>query len=317
MAWMDPLTANLLDLLFELRNHRVPLTIGGGFGSSPQARAARSDARTDALLATAHAAGHQRPRSFCLRGCALRSRKHESGRGTLDRLGYAVVPDAQYMQWKKHFDLHGQDREIKVDLLVGPLGQFRERLHVKGVRARPMGPIKLHAHTLEEAVHIDESPVTLTVSGQPLQWTADRVQVHLPQPFTYLMMKLFAFRDRKDDADKGLGRHHALDLYAIVAMHSESEYQESLRLGNLYGKDGHVVTACGIVRSDFAEPTSIGVIRLREHPLFRPDFPVPDFLAVLTEIFTRVESTRPLPHTTEGPTGRDPNPAFVAYATGE
>ena len=43
------------------------------------------------------------------------------------------------------------------------------------------------------------------------------------------MMKLFAFRDRKEDRDKNLGRHHALDLYAIVAMQVESEYQESLR----------------------------------------------------------------------------------------
>ena len=32
MAWMDPLTANLLDLLYELREHPIPLTIGGGFG---------------------------------------------------------------------------------------------------------------------------------------------------------------------------------------------------------------------------------------------------------------------------------------------
>jgi len=32
MAWMDPLTANLLDLLFGLRKHPVPLSIGGGFG---------------------------------------------------------------------------------------------------------------------------------------------------------------------------------------------------------------------------------------------------------------------------------------------
>ena len=32
MAWMDPLAAHLLDLLFELRRHPVPLMIGGGFG---------------------------------------------------------------------------------------------------------------------------------------------------------------------------------------------------------------------------------------------------------------------------------------------
>jgi hypothetical protein len=67
-------------------------------------------------------------------------------------------------------------------------------------------------------------------------------------------------------------------------MQVESEYQESLRLGNLYGRDDHMAAAREIIRSDFAEPTSIGVIRLREHTLFRPKFPVPDFLAVLSEI---------------------------------
>lgn len=170
-------------------------------------------------------------------------------------------------------------------LLVGPLGQFRQRLHVKGVRARPVGAIKLHAHTLEEALHIDESPLTLTMKdirseGQPFQ-----ADIHLPQPFTYLMMKLFAFRDRKDDADKNLGKHHALDLYAIVAMQTEAEYQDSRRLGEHYRDDGQVEAARRIIRNDFAEPTSIGPIRLREHPLHRPDFPVEDFIAVLNEIF--------------------------------
>jgi hypothetical protein len=203
----------------------------------------------------------------------------------LDSLGYEVVPEAKYMQWTKHIDLHGEDREIKVDLLVGPLGQSRERLHVKGIRARPVGPIKLHAHTLEEALHIDESSVAIIVSGVRSNGEPSQAQIHLPQPFTYLMMKLFAFRDRKDDEDKGLGRHHALDLYAIVAMQAESEYHESLHLGRVYGKDKHVETARAIIRTDFADPTSTGVIRLREHSLFRLEFPVGEFVAVLKDIF--------------------------------
>ena len=65
------------------------------------------------------------------------------------------------------------------------------------------------------------------------------------------------------------------DLYTIVAMQVESEYQESLRLGNQYGGDVHVQTAREIIQNDFAAPTSIGMIRLREHPLFRPEFPFP------------------------------------------
>jgi len=285
MAWMDPLTANLLDLLVELRELPVPLTIGGGFGLYLK-RMRLDETRVRTLFSQLPMPRATNDLDLFVRAdvlCDLQSMKAVAA--ALDRLGYEVVPEAKYMQWKKHFDLHGQDREVKVDLLVGPLGQFRERLHVKGVRARPIGPIKLHAHTLEEAVHIDESPVTLTISGNRSNGEPAEAQIHVPQPFTYLMMKLFAFRDRKMDEDKDLGRHHALDLYTIIAMQVESDYQESLRLGNLYAGDTHVETAREIIRSDFAEPTSIGVIRLREHSLFQPEFPVPDFLAVLSEIF--------------------------------
>jgi hypothetical protein len=215
--------------------------------------------------------------------CDLESMKAVAA--ALGRLDYEAVPEAKCMQWEKHIDLHGQDREIKVHLLVGPLGQFRERLHIKGVRARPIGPINLHAHTVEEAVHIDESPITLTLSGNRSNGKPYEVQIYVPQPFTYLMMKLFAFRDRKDDKDKDLGRHHALDLYTIIAMQVEAEYQESLRLGNQYASDDRAKVAREIIRGDLSAPTSIGAIRLREHPLFRPEFPVPDFLAVLGEIF--------------------------------
>ena len=285
MAWMDPLTANLLDLLYELREHPIPLTIGGGFGLYLK-RMRLDQTRERTLFSQLPMPRATNDLDLFVRAdvlCDLESMKVVAA--ALERLDYEAVPEAMYMQWKKHFELHGQDCEIKVDLLVGPLGQFRERLHVKGVRARPIGPIKLHAHTVEEAVHIDESPAVLTISGNRSNGEPAEVQIRVPQLFTYLMMKLFAFRDRKEDEDKDLGRHHALDLYTIIAMQVESEYQESLRLGNLYGRDDHVEAAREIIRSDFAEPTSIGVIRLREHTLFRPEFPVPDFLAVLSEIF--------------------------------
>ncbi len=285
MAGMDSLTTNLLDLLSELREHSVPVTIGGGFGLYLK-RMRLEETRERTLFSQLPMPRATNDLDLFIRAdvlCNLESMKAVAA--ALDRLGYKVVPEAKYMQWKKRIDLHGQDREIKVDLLVGPLGQFRERLHVKGVRARPVGSIKLHAHTLEEAVHIDESPLTLTMSGRRSDGQPTKAQIRLPQPFTYLMMKLFAFRDRKDDADKNLGRHHALDLYAITAMQAEAEYQESLRLGKLYGGDRQVETARTIIRSDFAESTSIGIIRLREHSLFQPDFPVGEFIAVLKEIF--------------------------------
>ena len=78
MAWMEPLTANLLDLLFELREQPVPLTIGGGFVfTSSVCGSMRLTAH--ALLTTAHAAGHERPGPFRPGRRALRPRKHGGG----------------------------------------------------------------------------------------------------------------------------------------------------------------------------------------------------------------------------------------------
>jgi hypothetical protein len=285
MAWMDPLTTNLLDLLYELREHSMPLTIGGGFGLYlKRMHIDQTGERT--LFSQLPMPRATNDLDLFVRAdvlCDLESMKTVAS--ALHNLGYEAVEEAKYMQWEKKIDLHGQARMIKVDLLVGPLGEFRDRLHIKAPRVRPLGEIQLHAHVVEEAVNIDQSPLTLTISGSRSNGESWEAEIHLPQAFTYLMMKLFAFHDRKDDENKDLGRHHALDLYSIVAMQVESEYQESKRLGNLYGNDRHIQVAREIISSDFSQPTSIGIIRMREHPLFRPDFPISDFMAVLKEIF--------------------------------
>jgi hypothetical protein len=106
----------------------------------------------------------------------------------------------------------------------------------------------------------------------------------VPQPFTYLIMKLFAFGDRKEDANKDLGRHHALDLYHIVGMMTEAEYDEALRLGEVYQGNRQVQAARQIVSTDFRTVRSLGAIRLREHRLFRPDFAAEEFIEVLAEV---------------------------------
>ena len=138
MVWADPLTASLLDILFELREHSVPLTIGGGFGLYLK-RMRLDETHERTLFSQLPMPRATNDLDLFIRADVLCDPGSMEGvAAVLDRLGYEAVPEAKYMQWKKRIDLHGQDREIKVDLLVGPLGQFRERLHVKGVRA-PQG----------------------------------------------------------------------------------------------------------------------------------------------------------------------------------
>ena len=182
MAWMDPLTSNLLDLLFELRQYPIPLTIGGGFGLYLKRMWLDKTQERTLFLQLPMPRATNDLDLFIRADVLCDFQTMKSIAEALDRLGYEVVTEAKYMQWKKHFDLHGQDREIKIDLLVGPLGQYRERLHVKGVRARPIGPIKLHAHTLEEAVHIDESSITLTIAGNRSNEEPAKADIRVPQP---------------------------------------------------------------------------------------------------------------------------------------
>lgn len=78
-----------------------------------------------------------------------------------------------------------------------------------------------------------------------------------------------------------------MDLYRIVAMMTEPEYERSLELGRQHLKDRRVERARTIVATDFDTDTSLGVLRLREHHLYRDDIQIADFIGVLQEVFPR------------------------------
>ena len=91
-----------------------------------------------------------------------------------------------------------------------------------------------------------------------------------PKAYPYLMMKLFAFRDQYEKEWKGFGREHALDLYTLVSIMTEVEYQKTLELARRYAAAEVAAEATRIVNSLFAGPDSLGTLRLREHQLFSP-----------------------------------------------
>ena len=285
MAWEDPLKTSLLDLLYELRERPAPITVGGGFGLYlKRLSVINSGART--LFSQLPLPRTTNDLDLFVRAevlCDLPIMKAVAA--ALQRLDYKPIESAKYMQCRKDIEVFGQKKEIKIDLLVGPLGEYREKLHLKPPRARPPGAIKLHSHMVEEALDLDNAQRALSLHGPLSNGETYEAQVWVPQAFPYLMMKLFAFRDRRDDTDKDLGRHHALDLYSIVALQDELEYGQSKELGKLYAKEEHVVTARKIVREDFSTDTGLGMLRLREHSLFRDDFALSDFREVLGEIF--------------------------------
>lgn len=287
---MDPLTASLLDLLHELESQEIVLTVGGGFGlflkrqhltstgqqmlfdRLPEPRATND---LDLFLRAEVLADLDRTR---LVAEAIR------------RLGYTVVEEAKFLQWKREILVGSvpQPQEVKIDVLVGPLGKYRVNLHVKKPRVRPKGrnDIQFHAHAVEEAIHIEDEPIAVTISGRRSTGEPCGGTVYVPEAFPYLMMKLHAFEDRKDDAEIDLGRHHALDLYTITGMMTEREYERSRELGAFQTDNRYFQRARAIVRNYFGGTTAVGVLRIQEHKLFRKEFLLDEFMSVLGEIFS-------------------------------
>jgi hypothetical protein len=214
---VDFLRNSLLDLLYELRGANFPLTVGGGFGlflkrlhldatgsrtlfqELPQPRATND---LDLFIRVEVLANHAAMQEMA---------------AVLARLQYEVVPEAKYLQWKRTIAAAGVQHEVKVDFLVGPLGNRSSELHIKLPRVRPKQPIELHAYSVEEALCLEEAPEPVAVDGNRTSGQPYRDTVYLPHPFPYLLMKLSAFSDRKNDADCDLGRHHALDVYRSSA----------------------------------------------------------------------------------------------------
>jgi len=285
MTIVDQLAANLLDLLFELEGRNVPIMIGGGYGILlKRAHLAKTGERT--LFDILPEARATNDLDLFLRAELLADlARTKEVREAILRLGYTHVEEAKYLQWKREFVVDGVAQEVKIDVLVGPLGAFRKKLKVSMPRVRPKGTIQFHAHAVEEAVCVEEQPIVVEVAGLRSSGAAYRGMVNVPQAFPYLMMKLHAFADRKDEADKDLGRHHALDAYTIVGMMTEPEYARTKQLGLERAGDPNVLRTRAIVRENFSTETSTGILRIQEHRLFQPQFQLTQFREVLQEIF--------------------------------
>ena len=280
------LKTSLLDLLHELRGQEMPLILGGGYGlylkqihlqetlSSATLipgelwPAPRATEDLDILLKTEIVVDANRMRAI---------------RAALDKLRYVVIETAKFMQFVKPL---GGGMLVKVDLLTGPLGLFADdpRVKVDDRRVRPRESVQLHAHRMDEAVGSQESTLAIPVRGTLSSGQAYETVVHVPQAFTLLLMKLFAFRDRCMDAEKDMARHHALDLYRIVAIMTEDEFQQTAQRVAEHQSEPVIVEAKRIVGEHFASTESLGSLRLREHRLWREGMAITEFLSAMRDL---------------------------------
>ena len=261
----DPLLTTLLDLDAALAPES-PLILGGGYGLylKQQHLASRPEIRTLLPRTAWPAARTTQDIDLILRAeIVTESASMKVLRDALDALGFQVVETAKYTQFARPVP----PGTVKLDLLAAPLGDFAARVPRDSRRVKPRPSVGLHASKLEEALAVDRNGLRIPISGRLSSGATHRTEILVPQSFSYLLMKLCAFRDRMHDADKSLGQHHALDIYRIVAMLTRDEDEDVRRLAAEFVDHPTVAQTRDLVAEHFAAPAGIGRLRIREHPL--------------------------------------------------
>ena len=286
MITMPDLQTALLDLLYKIRDTDIKLIIGGGFGIYFKNEHVRQPGVRTLL--------HEwpEPRStndldlFLRPELLIKSAKLKPLAAALSKLGYQVVAGAEKYQFVKPGPGGIKAGSVKIDILTGPQSCFQgTKVKTDDRRARPKPSVGLHAHLVDEAPTLEEGLLTKTLSGNLTSGKSCQAEIYLPHPFTFLMMKLFAFRDRLDDADKEFGRYHALDMYTILATTMEIEWNQALELRERYKDEQHVIEAGKLVAEYFSALDHLGMIRIRESPYYRPELQLDEFMSALREIF--------------------------------
>ena len=286
MITIPDLQTALLDLLHEIDSPDIRLIIGGGFGVYLKINYVQRFGKRTLLREWPEPRSTNDLDLFLRPELLIQSAKLRPLAEAITRLGYQVVPGAEKYQFAK-FGLGGaQAGGIKIDILTGPQSRFQGTgVKIDARRAQPTPSVGIHAHPVDEAPTLEEGLLPNPLAGKLGSGEPWQAVVFLPHPFTFLMMKLFAFKDRINNPDKEFGRYHALDIYTILATTMEGEWEQALALRRQHGDEPCIVEAGRLVSKHFSALNCIGMIRLRESRYYRPEFQLVEFMSALQELF--------------------------------
>jgi hypothetical protein len=283
---MTTLKTALLDLLTATGDPEFRPLIGGGYGIYLKYQQVLAANTRTLLTERPEARSTNDIDMFLQTELLVHGKRLEPLKAALEKSGYSPVEGAKYYQFSKPGPDGGKAGALKVDLLAGPQDLLKEKgLKADERRVRANPKVKgLHAHPVNEAPTLESNCTELTIQGQLSSGADAQAVVALPHPFTFIMMKLFALRDRVDDEKKDFGRHHALDLYTMFALMSEGEWEGCKRMCADFSDNAFVREASEIVREFFADEDSRGMIKLREHPHCTGNLQLKEFRESLEEL---------------------------------
>ena len=294
MITITDLKTSLLDLLLKIEGADIKLIIGGGFGIFLKIDYVQRRGERTLLLEWPEQRSTNDLDLFLRPGLLIESAKLKPLAEAITTLGYQVITGAEKYQFVKPGPGGTDAGSIKIDILTGPQSCFQgTKVKADARRARPSPSVGIHAHPVDEAPTLEAGMLSVKLEGRLSSGDPYQGEVFLPHPYTFLMMKLFAFRDRLNDTDKELGRYHALDLYTIIATTLEQEWRYAFELRGQQGNQPYVLEAGCIVSEYFSALDRLGMIRLRESPYYRTGLQLDKFMSALLELFPAMVKTNP------------------------
>ena len=276
----------LLDLLNELHDTEIKLIIGGGYGLYLRTEHVRISGKRTLLKQLPEVRSTNDLVLFLRPELLIDSHKLKPLSKALIKLSYSPVPGAENYQFIKAQNYSGIENSLKIDILTGPASSFEGTLvKVDDRRARPKPSVNIHAHPTNEAITLEEGLQKYTLKGMLTSEELCEDEVFLPNSYTFLMMKLFAFKDRINDSNKEYGRYHALDLYTIIGTTTESEWEYALQLSARFGNHPYAVDAGRLVSKYFSDTGRLGIIRLKESPYYHSALQMDEFISAMSELF--------------------------------
>ena len=286
MIGIPDLRTAILDLLYELRGSDINVIIAGGFGIFLKIEYVKTHSLRTLFEEWPEPRSTKDIDLFLGPELLIDSSRLRPLKIALDNLGYKVVPGAEKYQFVKTGMDGMEHAQVKIDLLTGPQSRF-DGTNVKtdSRRARPKPSVDIHAHPVDEAPTLEDGLTKISLNGFLSSGKSWEAEIFLPHPFTFLMMKLFAFRDQCNNPENDYGRHHALDLYSVLGTTTEPEWEDSLGFRNRLRTERYVGQARDIVLQYFGDREALGVLRLKESTYYRDTFQDLEFISALLELF--------------------------------
>lgn len=249
----DRLGETLEELALKLRPSGVQLIIGGGYGLVLRGRLIAIDGRWPRYGLDHRFRSTDDLDCFLGADVITEPSKTETIATALRELGFNAVEPHWIFQ--KSFS---ETETVKIDLLAASVPPDMAHLVRQDTRRiRPRSSHGLHARSTPEAITVHQNTTVVVVSAN-----GSGATVLVPHPLSFVLMKLFAFRDRVEKPDDDFGAYHAFDILMVLSTISAAEWDQALEMVNDDAVANILDDARRIVEDLFGSPTAIGMIRL-------------------------------------------------------